>query len=100
MTAMNNLALMPGYSLFPDWRLPRTCRCVTANYLGENDDGVKMPALNVFARRNGAIVHAYCTEIMVAKAAPGQDPRHVDMIWPVWSMLDFTPEGRGDWYPE
>ena len=70
------------------------------HYLGENDDGVQMPALNVFTRRNGGIVHTYCTEMLVAKAEPGQDPRHVDMIWPVWNMLDFTPEGRGDWYPE
>jgi predicted dithiol-disulfide oxidoreductase (DUF899 family) len=22
------------------------------------------------------------------------------MIWPLWNLLDFTPEGRGaDWYP-
>jgi predicted dithiol-disulfide oxidoreductase (DUF899 family) len=24
---------------------------------------------------------------------PGQDPRHVDSIWPLWNLLDFTPEG-------
>jgi predicted dithiol-disulfide oxidoreductase (DUF899 family) len=28
------------------------------------------------------------------------DPRHVDLIWPVWNLLDLTPGGRGtDWYP-
>jgi predicted dithiol-disulfide oxidoreductase (DUF899 family) len=22
------------------------------------------------------------------------------MIWPLWNMFDFTPEGRGEkWYP-
>jgi predicted dithiol-disulfide oxidoreductase (DUF899 family) len=31
---------------------------------------------------------------------PGQDPRHVDFIWPIWNVLDVTPEGRGtDWSP-
>src|SRR3989442_15172614 len=26
---------------------------------------------------------------------------HVDLIWPLWNLLDFTPEGRGaDWYPK
>ncbi len=25
----------------------------------------------------------------------GQDPRHVDLIWPLWGLLDFTPDGRG-----
>ena len=34
------------------------------------------------------------------KAAPGQNDRHVDMLWPLWNALDFTPAGRGrDWYP-
>jgi predicted dithiol-disulfide oxidoreductase (DUF899 family) len=27
-------------------------------------------------------------------------PRHVDMIWPVWSLFDVTPEGRGKWSPK
>ncbi len=26
---------------------------------------------------------------------------HVDFIWPLWSVLDLTPEGRGsDWFPQ
>jgi len=29
------------------------------------------------------------------------DPRHVDPIWPLWNLFDFTPEGRGtNWYPK
>jgi predicted dithiol-disulfide oxidoreductase (DUF899 family) len=23
------------------------------------------------------------------------EPRHVDSIWPIWNVLDATPEGRG-----
>jgi predicted dithiol-disulfide oxidoreductase (DUF899 family) len=31
---------------------------------------------------------------------PGQNHRHVDMMWPLWNVLDATPEGRGtDWFP-
>jgi predicted dithiol-disulfide oxidoreductase (DUF899 family) len=31
----------------------------------------------------------------------GQDKRHVDLIWPVWNLLDMTPEGRGStWGPK
>ena len=27
--------------------------------------------------------------------------RHVDAIWPLWNVLDLTPQGRGtDWYPK
>lgn len=30
----------------------------------------------------------------------GQDPRHIDMFWPLWNVLDVTPDGRGTgWYP-
>jgi len=29
------------------------------------------------------------------------DSRHVDMLWPLWNVLDLTPDGRGaDFYPE
>ena len=60
-----------------------------------------MPMLNVFVRRRGAIRHFYGTELLFAKADPGQNNRHVDMLWPLWNLLDFTPEGRGsDWYPK
>jgi predicted dithiol-disulfide oxidoreductase (DUF899 family) len=31
---------------------------------------------------------------------PGQDPRHVDFLWPMWAIFDHTPAGRGDFYPQ
>jgi predicted dithiol-disulfide oxidoreductase (DUF899 family) len=31
---------------------------------------------------------------MLAPRDEGEDPRHVDSIWPIWSVLDMTPEGR------
>ena len=53
-----------------------------------------------FSRHDGVIVHRYGTELMMVNAEPGQDPRHVDPVWPLWNLLDFTPEGRGDGYPQ
>jgi len=71
------------------------------DYRGEGPEGAQMPMLNVFVRRRGAIRHFYGTELLFAKAEPGQNGRHVDAIWPLWNLLDFTPEGRGsDWYPK
>jgi predicted dithiol-disulfide oxidoreductase (DUF899 family) len=32
---------------------------------------------------------------MFAPRDEGEDPRHVDSIWPIWSVLDMTPKGRG-----
>jgi predicted dithiol-disulfide oxidoreductase (DUF899 family) len=70
------------------------------DYYGESAKGDQMPSLNVFARRDGEIHHFYHTELLFAPSEPGMDGRHVDSIWPIWSMFDFTPEGRGtSWYP-
>lgn len=70
-----------------------------ADYWGENAEGAQMPSLNVFTKTPDGIFHSYHTEAMFAKAEEGQDPRHVDMLWPLWNVLDLTPEGRGTWYP-
>jgi predicted dithiol-disulfide oxidoreductase (DUF899 family) len=70
------------------------------DYHGENAKGDQLPSLNVFVRRDGKIHHFYHTELLFAPQEPGMDGRHVDQIWPIWNMFDFTPEGRGtDWYP-
>jgi predicted dithiol-disulfide oxidoreductase (DUF899 family) len=71
------------------------------DYYGESAEGKQQPSLNVFVRRDGAIHHFYHTELLFAPTEPGQDKRHVDLIWPVWNLFDFTPEGRGEkWYPK
>jgi predicted dithiol-disulfide oxidoreductase (DUF899 family) len=70
------------------------------DYQGETATGDQLPSLNVFVRRDGAIHHTYNSELLFAPAEPGQDGRHVDSIWPLWNVLDFTPDGRGEkWYP-
>jgi len=64
-------------------------------YHAETPDGEQLPILNVFVRDGGEIRHAWATELMFAPGDEGEDPRHVDSIWPIWSVLDMTPEGRG-----
>jgi len=71
------------------------------DYQGENEEGSQRPALNVFVRRDDKVHHMFCTELMFAPTDKGQNPRHVDMIWPLWNMFDFTPNGRGGtWQPK
>ena len=71
------------------------------DYFGENAEGSQLPIANVFVRRGGKLRHFYATELLFAKAEPGQNGRHIDMFWPLWNALDLTPEGRGkDWYPK
>jgi predicted dithiol-disulfide oxidoreductase (DUF899 family) len=33
---------------------------------------------------------------MFAPRDEGEEPRHVDSIWPIWNVLDMTPGGRGN----
>jgi predicted dithiol-disulfide oxidoreductase (DUF899 family) len=71
------------------------------DYGAETDDGSQMPMLNVFRRSDGVIRHFWGSELLYASSEPGQEPRHVDMVWPVWNLLDVTPDGRGaDWNPK
>lgn len=68
------------------------------DYFGEDAKGNQMPMANVFVKKNGSIHHFWGTEMLYANLE-GQ-PRHVDLLWPLWNVLDTTPEGRGDdWYP-
>jgi predicted dithiol-disulfide oxidoreductase (DUF899 family) len=71
------------------------------DYHGEDAGGDQIPNLNVFVRRDGRIYHSYATELLFAPPEKGQDGRHVDLVWPLWNLFDYTPEGRGtDWYPK
>jgi predicted dithiol-disulfide oxidoreductase (DUF899 family) len=71
------------------------------DYHGENDKGDQLPSLNVFVRRDGKLRHFYHTELLSAAPDSGRDPCHIDLMWPLWNVLDLTPGGRGtDWYPQ
>jgi predicted dithiol-disulfide oxidoreductase (DUF899 family) len=64
------------------------------DYLGETAEGHQRPMLNVFHRDGETIRHFWGSELFYAPTDPGQDPRHVGTIEPLWNLLDFTPEGR------
>jgi predicted dithiol-disulfide oxidoreductase (DUF899 family) len=71
------------------------------DYLGENPDESQNPLLHVFVRRGRTVHHVYTTELYFVPPEPGQNPRHIDPMWPLWNVLDVTAEGRGDgWYPK
>lgn len=70
------------------------------DYFAEDEKESQNPMVNVFVKRGGAIHHFWGSELFYVKNQGG-DPRHVDMIWPLWNLFDMTPEGRGkDWYPK
>ena len=65
------------------------------DYRAETPDGGQLPILNVFVRDGSEIRHSWATELMLAPRDEGEEPRHVDSIWPIWNVLDLTPGGRG-----
>ena len=66
-----------------------------------NAEDADIPGFSVFTRDGGTIRHFYSGEMSGDMADPGQDPRGAPEMDPLWSMLDYTPEGRGkDWYPK
>jgi predicted dithiol-disulfide oxidoreductase (DUF899 family) len=64
------------------------------DYHAETADGEQRPIMNVFVRDGAEIRHSWATELMFAPRDEGEDPRHVDSIWPIWNVLDMTPDGR------
>jgi predicted dithiol-disulfide oxidoreductase (DUF899 family) len=64
------------------------------DYHGETPDGEQVPMMNVFVRDGDQVRHFWGAE--EAPSDPGQDPRHLDLFWPLWHLLDATPPGRGD----
>jgi predicted dithiol-disulfide oxidoreductase (DUF899 family) len=68
------------------------------DYLGETPEGHQRPMLNVFHRDGGSIRHFWGSELFYAPTDPGQEPRHVGTLEPLWNLFDLTREGRpSDW---
>jgi predicted dithiol-disulfide oxidoreductase (DUF899 family) len=68
------------------------------DYLAETADGAQRPMLTVFHRDGDVIRHFWSSELFYARSDPGQDPRHVGTLEPVWNLFDMTPGGRPpDW---
>ena len=68
------------------------------DYLAETAEGAQRPMLTVFHRDGDTIRHFWSSELFYAPSDPGQDPRHVGTLEPLWNLFDLTPEGRPpDW---
>ena len=71
-----------------------------ADYHAEAADGEQFAMATTFTRADGKIRHCWSSELWFVSPDPGQNPRHVDFMWPLWSVLDRTANGRGDtWQP-
>jgi predicted dithiol-disulfide oxidoreductase (DUF899 family) len=64
------------------------------DYLAETQAGAQRPMLTVFHRDGDVIRHFWSSELLYAPSDPGQEPRHVGTLEPLWNLFDLTPEGR------
>ena len=65
------------------------------DYHGEDADGEQQPMMTVFKRwPDGAIRLHWASELLFAPTDPGQDPRHMGTVEPLWTLFDLTPAGR------
>jgi predicted dithiol-disulfide oxidoreductase (DUF899 family) len=63
----------------------------------EEADGTQTEWISVFTRGgDGSVLHVYSKG---AQLADDRRERGIDLLSPVWHLLDLTPNGRGDWYP-
>jgi predicted dithiol-disulfide oxidoreductase (DUF899 family) len=84
------------------WRrlrmLSSTGTTYNRDYHGETAAGDQRPMLNVFHRDGDVIRHFWASELFHAPTDPGQEPRHVGPLEPLWNLFDLTREGRpSDW---
>ena len=64
--------------------------------LSEDADGNQDSTISVFTRdADGSVRHFYSAR---PPMAPDIRERGIDLLAPVWHLLDLTPAGRGDWY--
>jgi predicted dithiol-disulfide oxidoreductase (DUF899 family) len=65
------------------------------DYRGEDADGQQAPIMTVFKRwPDGTIRLHWASELLFGPTDPGQDPRHMGTVEPVWTLFDLTPGGR------
>jgi len=104
VVARSPLARFQAHAEDRGWRdtrlLSSAANSFHPDYHAESPDGSQLPILNVFTRQGGEIRHVWASELAFAPMDPGQDPRHVDFMWPLWAALDVSPEGRGDFRPK
>jgi len=87
-----------------DWKKARLVssskNTYNRDYFGEDEKESQWPMANVFVKKDGALHHTWGSELIDVDM-PGGEGRHVDIIWPLWNLFDWTPEGRGtDWHPK
>jgi predicted dithiol-disulfide oxidoreductase (DUF899 family) len=82
------------------WRNLRLLSCGDSTFKfdlrSEDEEGRQDSTISVFTRdADGTLRHFYSAHPWMADDVR---ERGIDLLTPVYNMLDLTPQGRGDWY--
>ena len=84
------------------WDNLRLLSCGTSTFkydlLSEDAEGNQDSTISVFTRdHDGTLRHVYSAHPWMAEDIK---QRGIDLLSPVYNLLDLTPEGRDDWYAQ
>jgi predicted dithiol-disulfide oxidoreductase (DUF899 family) len=100
VVAKTTLARVATWAEERGWRrlrvLSSAANTYNRDYLAETPES-QLPVLNVFHRDGDVIRHFWGSELFFAPTEPGQEPRHVGTLEPLWNFFDLIPEGRPNW---
>jgi predicted dithiol-disulfide oxidoreductase (DUF899 family) len=82
------------------WRNLRLLSCGNSTFKydlrSEDAEGNQDSTISVFTRdRDGTLRHVYSAHPWMARDIK---ERGIDLLTPVYNVLDLTPQGRDDWY--
>ena len=82
------------------WRHLRLLSCENSTFKydlrSEDSEGRQDSTISVFTRdRDGTLRHSYTAHPWMAEDVK---ERGIDLLTPVYNLLDLTPQGRGNWY--
>jgi predicted dithiol-disulfide oxidoreductase (DUF899 family) len=100
VVAAADTPVLRAYARARGWKKLRLLSAGSSTFkydLGSEDrEGKQDSTISVFARaRDGALRHFYSAH---PRMASDVKERGIDLLSPIWNMLDLTPQGRGDWY--
>src|SRR5580692_528009 len=101
IVAAGEPAAIRAHAVARDWENVRLLSAGDSTFkydLGsEESDGSQTEWVSVFTLGgDGSVLHRYSKG---AQMADDRRERGIDLLSPVWNLLDLTPNGRGDWYP-
>ena len=102
VAAAADVANLRAHARARGWNNVRLLSCGTSTFkydLGSEDEaGNQDSTISVFTRASdGTLRHFYTAHPSMADDI---NQRGIDLLSPVWNVLDLTPQGRGEWYAE